>query len=709
MEPKSSSERFAKVIETAKNNSSSGAKPMQSEDREKQFSEIRKLLDLNKNRPADKEASARLVDSFIESIQKNTAEVISSLEKQDKKLMEDTLDAITKLQFKTVEEFKDSLKDINDLAAKMIARSESGGPKEFGNIGENLKNQTLNERFKAEGVTLEGKEDTVVNRMKNSFFGASKEPGKEGQAVGLKEGIKNFGQDFKTGFKEGLPKSGMMGAIFNSHTSRREEIRNEVNQSNEKVSEVGRLKELFSKSINKKPTNDNNKSTKIKIESEKGKIVSGDKNDVSSILTDIKKILVEIKDKLFDKKRSGVAPSGKKQLDPSSNVKEVMNRNKAVEAEGEQAVVDAQKRAENIDKQNADKSSAARNSTPKIVIGGREKTQSDEVARNSAAEANSGEGGEDGGGFQIGAGEIAAGVGIAGAFGAVKKFGGGLLDKAKNFIKNKGVGSDSIRNKGFGPEQLLDKNGKPLSGAAKQSRIDKLIKDGVAPSTGETAKANKTTTGSTTAKGNKTTTGSTTAAAPKKPGMMSKLGKLGKFGKIGGALSLLTAGLEFSGRKEAGQSNTKAAVGTAGGVAGGLAGASAGAMAGGAIGALFGGVGAVPGAAIGGILGGIGGAFGGGAIADKGTEMLGLGDDEGRLPSTKSKLETGNNAASGNLKQMTESAKENSAPVINVPPPTVIQQPAPQQQNGGGSSLPLDTVRTEDSSWQRFQNRRSFG
>ena len=138
MEPKSTSERFAKVIETAKNNSSSGAKPMQSGDRDKQFSEIRKLLDLNKNRPADIQASARLVDSFVESIQKNNDETLRSLEKQDKKLLEDTLDAITKLQFKTVEEFKNSLKDINDLAAKMIARSESDGPKEFGDIGKNL-------------------------------------------------------------------------------------------------------------------------------------------------------------------------------------------------------------------------------------------------------------------------------------------------------------------------------------------------------------------------------------------------------------------------------------------------------------------------------------------------------------------------------------------------------------------------------------------
>ena len=43
METKSASERFARVIETAKNTSSSGEKPMQSEEKDKLFSEVRKV------------------------------------------------------------------------------------------------------------------------------------------------------------------------------------------------------------------------------------------------------------------------------------------------------------------------------------------------------------------------------------------------------------------------------------------------------------------------------------------------------------------------------------------------------------------------------------------------------------------------------------------------------------------------------------------
>ena len=85
--------------------------------------------------------------------------------------------------------------------------------------------------------------------------------------------------------------------------------------------------------------------------------------------------------------------------------------------------------------------------------------------------------------------------------------------------------------------------------------------------------------------------------------------KMGKFMKVGGgALSVLGAGMDFMDRKEQGQSNFEAGLGTAGGAAGGWAGAELGAS----IGAFAGPVGAV----IGGLLGGAVGYFGGSSIAD---------------------------------------------------------------------------------------------
>jgi len=888
METKSASERFARVIETAKNTSSSGEKPMQSEEKDKLFSEVRKVLDLNKNRPADKEASARLVNSFIQSIERNTSDVIRTMESQDKKLMEDTLDAITKLQFKTVDEFKKSLKDINDLASKMIARSESGGPGQLGEIGKELQQQALGERFKAEGLTLEGKDDTFVNRLKQELFGNSKEPGREGTPTkGFREGFKNAGSEFMGGFKKGLtPQSGVLGSIFKSQESRREEIRNETNQSNERLSEVERLKKMFSEAIGSKTetnkstnnnstttsqsTNDVNKSTttnqsandvnkstttsqsssndtatetnqsasqsvaeftsvdkmvnlteeqkkileqqgikpssekdfsyrkdgkpvsmeeinktleakhkesiqpKVKIQSAKGGVVVGDKNDVASILTEIKQLITEIKDKLF--KRAGVAPSGKKQLDPSSSVKDVMTRNKIAQAEAEQASADAQKRAENIDKQNAEKASATveakEQSTPKVVIGGTESANT----RVTPETPTTGNGEQDEGGGSLFGGIAAGYAGFkAGGQGLFKKlenqryssrlsnFGakaGGVFERGTNAVDGavdrvrgtantlRTKATDLVKNRGLRAEQLLDKNGRPLAGAAKQSRIGKVMRDRIA-GVSESGKGmfNKASQfiGKNTAKG--TTAGKIAESGmgmlSKAKGAISKVAEKG-MSKVGGKIA--TKGAAKIGAKAVGKSLLKKIP-----IIGAIAGLGFGAMRAlqgdfvGAAGEVASGVAStVPGAGTAasfaidaglaardisragnedsteGSTESVDGARAeGGPVSAKGSYLVGENGPELFTPNTagsiktnqitKSNLETGNNTAAANLKEMTDSAREDTAPVINVPPPTVIQQPAAPQQNNGSGSLPMDTVRTEDSSWQRFQNKRSFG
>lgn len=106
---------------------------------------------------------------------------------------------------------------------------------------------------------------------------------------------------------------------------------------------------------------------------------------------------------------------------------------------------------------------------------------------------------------------------------------------------------------------------------------------------------------------------------------LNKIRGAGGAARMLGPAKYVFAGLEYSERKEAGQTETQAlsgvGAGLAGAAAGGVAGAKAGAALGAAIGVWFGGVGAAPGAAIGGILGGllgsIGGGMAGGNIADR--------------------------------------------------------------------------------------------
>jgi hypothetical protein len=493
---------------------------------------------------------------------------------------------------------------------------------------------------------------------------------------------------------------------------------------------------------------------KVKIQSAKGGLVPNDKNDVSSILNEIKDIIIEIKDKLF--KRAGVAPSGKKQLDPNSNLKDVMSRNKVAQAEAEQASADAQKRAENIDRQNAEKASAKmeakEKSTPKVVIGGTESANT-RVTPDTPATGNDQQG--EGGGSLLG--------GISGAYAGFKSGGQGLFKKLENQrysrrLSNFGAkaggvfqrgtnavdgavervrgtaanlktkATDFIKNRGTKAEQLLDKNGKPIAGAARQSRIGKIYRDriaGVAEKgkalTSKVANASKGILGrakdaiSNTAEkgmsklGGKTGTKGAAKIGGKAVGkfLLKKIPIIGAIAGLGFGVSRALQGdfVGAAGEVASGVASTLPGAGTAASVAidAGLAARDMSRE-----GSTEGSTQSVDGARA---AGGPVSATGSYLVGENGPEIF-TPNTAGSIksnPVTKSNLETGNNNAAANLKEMTESAKEDNAPVINVPPPTVIQQPAAPQQNNGGGSLPMDTVRTEDSSWQRFQNRRSFG
>lgn len=179
---------------------------------------------------------------------------------------------------------------------------------------------------------------------------------------------------------------------------------------------------------------------------------------------------------------------------------------------------------------------------------------------------------------------------------------------------------------------LLDKNGNPLRGAARQARLDKLAKTG-------TNVADDVVRGASTTSKVLNGTGKllSKAAIPLAVGMGAYEGYTGykeadqlvESGAINEETGqAFTEQDETAGKVEA---VTEAAGGTAGAIAGGTVGATYGATAGAAIGSLFFGVGAAPGAAIGGFLGGaIGGTLGyfggsaaGEAIGDAATTTSG--------------------------------------------------------------------------------------
>jgi len=815
-----------------------------SKSKEDLFAQIRDSLRLDKNRPADKQAATRILDSFIESLQKNNSDLLIDLADSDKKLLEQTIDEISKLQNKTLEEFKKSLASINKLAEELSRRGENTGSATMKDLGEKLKESTLQERFKAEGLTLEGKDDTFKNRLKQELFGNSKEPGREGKPTrGLREGFKNFGSGFMAGFKESLaPKGGFIDRIATTQESRREDIRNEVNRANAYNSEVTNILEkvkevIRGKKEEPKKKTDEEQNTDARASASNapdientskvvdGKVISENANESAQNIEGATKSVTEeqkagITDADPSYSRSATQNSQKEEdrwdelIDLLKEIRDCVcecgcdDNNERIPTPSPTPVLPKVTTAEPTAIPQAESSGLATGA--KVALGAAATGAVALLTRRPQLAARVGKLFSRFGRTAVAAKSAGKPLALP-APARMAANGERLALPAPSMGNRAGVTLEELGVKSATREKVLA--GRPTPNTSAQKTIAQRFQDGELsareaaaqqrvynrnlpaeqrtklPSTTESiAKTEKITNtrlnsnsnflessrrltreeyigrlkatesenqllrniktdqaqanaplaraNASEAKLARTLRNSTPAA---KPGLLSKVGGgLGKVGRVGGKLlGPLGAALDFGSRKAEGQSTTKAAIGTAGGLAGGIAGAEAGAAGGAAIGALFGGVGAVPGAVIGGIVGGIGGALFGGTVADKATDAVGMRASGGPVspastyivgekgpelftPNTagsitnnmnsRNLVETGQNNISNSIDQITNEARENTAPVINVPPPTVIPQPIP---TGGGSniasSLHADTVRTEDSSWQRFQNRRTFG
>lgn len=801
--------------------------------KEELFQQIRDILNLTKNQRAGGESSTRIMESFVSSIEKNNAELLKEITKEDKKLLEDILDKITKLQFQTLDKFKESLADINKVLTELASKSETGSSPKLKEIAEQLQEAILQERFKAEGLTLEGADDTFVNRLKKELGITSKEPGQEGKPVqGFKESIKVGFSEFFAGFKEGFgPRKGGVGdRIYRSQESRREEIRRESERTNDLNTKIETLKKQFSEVLNTQkqpkeentgesvstnaPDNDNSKEVGGKIETssanESAKNIegvtrsardeeragitdadsqfarSGTVSDVEDNWNKLLAILEEIRDCVCEC-QCGNSGTGENLPLPSPVSPKVRTAEPTAAPQAEStgigtgiktalgataagAVALLARRPQLAAKvgrlfsRSGNTAVAAKSATRPLTLsspasmaasgsgtqrlalpapsaanrsgisleqlglktGTREKVLASRPTPSTPATKTIAQRFYDG--------ELTAKEAVA----RQREFNRNLPAEqrtrlpatantaVKENITNRNLTANSNfleTSRRLTREEYIGK----LRATETENQLLRNIKTDQAQANAPLARANASeaklarTIRSDVRTGGITMGGaaSTAPKAAKAGGILSKIGRGGS--KILGPIG---AALDFGSRKAEGQGTAKAAIGTAGG----LAGAAGGAVIGQAL---------IPIPVLGALIGGVAGGLLGGSVADKATDFMGMRESGGPVspdgsyivgekgpeiftPNTagsitnnmnsKSLVETGQNNISSSINQITNEAKENTAPVINVPPPTVIPQPIPA--GGGGNNImsgPLDTVRTEDSSWQRFQNRRAFG
>jgi hypothetical protein len=727
------------------------------EKRNEIFNKIAVALETSTVKPISDKIVTKIITDFTSSLQETNKDLLETLLDEDKKLLKETVDAISKLQGKNSKELDRLLL----LAEKLILSGQTNKNEKMQGIGERLKESVLKEKPETDSsgrTLLSGDQDTIKNRFIRSMTGTTPEQAKvQGTSV-----LGYLGKTSSRAFREG------MGSLFVSDKERSGDVARKSEQENKQISLAQQTASELYKILDSSgpPKNNTNSPDNSATESNGEEVTTNLSNPASSIDTatrsDAQELTAGIRDTDSSFSRSSTVTNDpweqkwKDLLDLLNKIKDCV-----------------------CSCQCTDQQSPMDEDLP----------------------------GRIGTAIKVGVGALAAAATGAAAYGS------GALSGAYDYVKEK-VGFGSKKPSTATPESMPTRinptapatevtNPRPGTVDTRAPRslptpannntprpvndnqfvekqeVKKRVGERIVP--GNNPTPTKITTNGTIVT-NRTITPATPAndlVSTKKQGgffsnivdgaknLMGKIeipesvrnagSKVSKFfssptakvaGKVANRVAApIGAGLDIYDRKKQGQSNSKIAAGVGGGLAAGYAGATAGA----ALGA-FGGPAAPVTVPLGALIGGVGGYFAGSSLGDfvydkitgkkKPVSEAKPGDkkpgtvapataprqnlmarDGVMSPATISSmaprvaptaqktagLESGKNLDSTYIEKGTAATKDKIQ--INVPPPTVIQAPSKNAEGGqqmiAGGNRDRMNARPADSSWLRFQEKRA--
>jgi hypothetical protein len=616
------------------------------EKRNEIFNKIAVALETSTVKPISDKIVTKIITDFTSSLQETNKDLLETLLDEDKKLLKETVDTISKLQGKNSKELDRLLL----LAEKLILSGQTNKNEKMQGIGERLKESVLKGKPETDSsgrTLLSGDQDTIKNRFIRSMTGITPEQAKvQGTSV-----LGYLGKTSSRAFREG------MGSLFVSDKERSGDVARKSEQENKQISLAQQTASELYKILDSsgQPKQNTNSPDNSAYDSNGNEITTNLSNPASSIDTttrsDAQELAAGIRDTDSSFSRSSTVTNDpweqrwKDLLDLMNKIKDCVCSCQCTDQMGPEIDIDVPTRRN------------TRRAAGRGILG-----------RGITA---------------VGAGILGLGTGVAGLATGLASGVAGLGSSAYDYVKEKvGFGSKkpstaipesmptrtnpnapatevtsprTANNRGVRIPTPGNARGIPLptpandTSSLSRERIPRYA-DGTPQYTPDGPETPGKKEGKVISIDRSRTTPATSAdviQSKKSGGFFSGLtdraknligkieipesvrnagSKVSKFfsspaakvtGKVASrAAAPIGVGLDVYGRKKQGQSNSKIASGVGGGLAGAALGAKAGAAAGGAIGALAFGAGAVPGAAIGGFIGGVGGYFAGSGLGD---------------------------------------------------------------------------------------------
>ena len=179
------------------------------EKRNEIFNKIAVALETSTVKPISDKIVTKIITDFTSSLQETNKDLLETLLDEDKKLLKETVDAISKLQGKNSKELDRLLL----LAEKLILSGQTNKNEKMQGIGERLKESVLKGKPETDSsgrTLLSGDQDTIKNRFIRSMTGITPEQAKvQGTSV-----LGYLGKTSSRAFREG------MGSLFVSDKER---------------------------------------------------------------------------------------------------------------------------------------------------------------------------------------------------------------------------------------------------------------------------------------------------------------------------------------------------------------------------------------------------------------------------------------------------------------------------------------------------------
>ena len=169
--------------------------------KENQLSKIAAAVNPGSNAEANPTATQSMISTFMKTFESAALEMQNETSDDQKQLIKTMIDEITKLQTKNMNEFEKAIGKIVGITKDL----QSSNNPTLQRLGSTMESTARDEAVKASGYTLTGEKDTLLNRLGRSVgMNTENEPVEKSRSgIGkLTKGFaSNLGRDVKRGFK----------------------------------------------------------------------------------------------------------------------------------------------------------------------------------------------------------------------------------------------------------------------------------------------------------------------------------------------------------------------------------------------------------------------------------------------------------------------------------------------------------------------------